>query len=85
MSQELKIPLLDMTNLARVIRHARQQRGLSQIEIATELGVSQRFISELEQGKTKRLDDDFLFLLRRMGITLECSLNLDALPKENNG
>ncbi|MFT4148117.1 MAG: helix-turn-helix domain-containing protein [Micrococcaceae bacterium] len=70
------IPLLNMQDLAGAVKYLRQSRDVSQVELAEDLGVSQRFISELEQGKPKRLDDDLIFLLRRIGIELQCSVTV---------
>ncbi|RFA10788.1 transcriptional regulator [Subtercola boreus] len=39
-------------DLGLALQQARLGRGLSQVELAGELGISQRSISEIESGKT---------------------------------
>ncbi|MCA0377554.1 MAG: helix-turn-helix domain-containing protein [Gemmatimonadetes bacterium] len=54
-----------MTPLSLRLREAREDAGLTQVELAEAAGVSQRAISELESGKTRRVDLDVLELLAR--------------------
>lgn len=44
---------LDSQELGLRIRRAREQQGLSQEELAAEMGLGQRAISELENGKRR--------------------------------
>lgn len=44
---------MDASYLGRKIREARERRGLSQEELASEMGLGQRAISELENGKRR--------------------------------
>lgn len=43
---------------------------MSQGELASALGTTQRYVSELESGKPKRADDQYFDLLARLGIEL---------------
>lgn len=45
--------ILDPQHLGQKIRAARERRGLSQEELASEMGIGQRGISELENGKRR--------------------------------
>lgn len=38
--------------VARNVRRYRKERGLSQLELATLLGLTESFVSKLEQGRT---------------------------------
>lgn len=44
---------LDSYQLGQKIREARERQGLSQEELASQLGLGQRAISELENGKRR--------------------------------
>lgn len=62
------------TTLGLILREARIARGLTQRELAAELGVDQRYVVELEAGKpTKALQRVFAFALRT-GIAFTASI-----------
>jgi transcriptional regulator with XRE-family HTH domain len=46
---------------------------LSQDELAARLGVTQRWLSELETGKPKILDDRLFEVIARLGIVVRWS------------
>lgn len=48
---EIKMTIYTPVQLGRAARHLRQDRGKTQEMLAAELGVNQRWISELETGK----------------------------------
>lgn len=52
------------------VRDIRLKHNLSQVELCERLGVSQRYLSELERGLPKILDDRYLGILRSLGIQL---------------
>lgn len=52
------------------VRRIREQNGMSQRQLAAALGTSQRYITELENGLPKRIDQRYIDLLRRLGITI---------------
>ena len=58
-------------DLGRMIRLARQQKGWSQSILAEELGTSQRWVSEIENGKSRAEVGKALKCLR----VLEVGLN----------
>lgn len=57
-------------DVGRIVRYVRQQHGITQRDLATRLGVSQRYLSELELGKGKRADEQYFRVLRDLGIRL---------------
>lgn len=65
--------------LGRALREARLSRGISQRKMAHDLGVSQRYIVELEAGKpTKALERLFEYM-REAGVSLYADI-ADAEP-----
>jgi len=62
-------------DVGRAVRHARRELGMSQVELAERLGVSQRWLSELETGKPKILDARLFDVLAQLGLNLAWSLD----------
>ena len=60
----------DPEGLGALVRSIREESGLSQENLGALIGVSQRYISELETGKPKIFDARFVNLLRKLGIKL---------------
>ncbi len=56
--------------LGMMLREGRLTRGMSQRELAQELGVSQRYVVELEKGKPVKAVERLFQYLRETGITL---------------
>ncbi len=57
-------------DLGRLVRHTRRAHDLTQRELATRLGVSQRWLFELEAGKGKQLNERYFEVLAALGIRL---------------
>jgi HTH-type transcriptional regulator/antitoxin HipB len=57
-------------DLGRFIHRIRTDAGLTQRELAVALGTTQRYLSELEAGKPKRIDANYFAVLRKLGIVL---------------
>ncbi|PPF89508.1 transcriptional regulator [Subtercola sp. Z020] len=57
-------------DLGRVVAAVRRENGLSQDALAERLGVSQRYLSELERGRAKVFDARFISVLGQLGIRL---------------
>lgn len=57
-------------DIGRFVQRIRSDAQLTQRQLAEALGTSQRFISELEAGKPKRIDANYFDLLRKLGIVL---------------
>lgn len=53
------------------IRHAREQAGLSQAELADEIGVGRTTIVSLESGKTQLFNKNIPKISARLGLSLE--------------
>jgi len=62
-------------DVGRAVRHARHDLAMSQVELAERLGVSQRWLSELETGKPKILDARLFDVLAQVGLKLTWSLD----------
>jgi HTH-type transcriptional regulator / antitoxin HipB len=62
-------------DVGRAVRHARRELGMSQVELAGRLGVSQRWLSELETGKPKILDARLFGVLAQLELNLTWSLD----------
>ena len=57
-------------DLGFLIRRIREKHELSQRQLAARLGVSQRYLFELETGRPKRIDEHYFSVLAALGITL---------------
>ncbi|WP_426592294.1 helix-turn-helix domain-containing protein [Cellulomonas sp. McL0617] len=58
------------TDLGDFLRDSRVRRGLTQGELAEELGISRQYVNEIEQGKPSLYTDRLFALLRELGIVL---------------
>ena len=56
--------------LGQVLQQSRLQQGCSQRELANMLGVSQKWVWEMEQGKPGLLMDRLFMFLEKVGVTL---------------
>lgn len=57
-------------DLGRFVQRIRRDASMTQRQLAEALGTSQRYLSELEAGKPKRIDQNYFEVLRRLGIAL---------------
>lgn len=57
-------------DLGRAVVSARLARGLTQTQLAAAMGLTQRFVSELENGKSKTLSTKLFDLLDQLGIQI---------------
>jgi len=69
-NMKLTVTIKNPFTLGQVIQQSRLQRGFSQRELAKTLGVSQRWIWEMEQGKQGLLMDRLFKVLEKTGVTL---------------
>ena len=69
--------------LGQIIQQSRMQKGFSQRELANMLGISQKWIWEMEQGKPGLLMDRLFVILEKTGITLTAEFEAeDVLDHE---
>lgn len=57
-------------DLGRAVLAARLARGMSHSQLAAAMGLTQRYVSELETGKSKTLSAKLFDLLDQLGIQL---------------
>ena len=67
---KLTITIKNSYTLGQVIQQSRLQQGFSQRELAKMLGVSQRWVWEMEQGKQGLLMERLFMVLEKTGVTL---------------
>lgn len=63
-------PIRDAITLGNLLVELRNGAGLSQRELADDLGVSQRYVMELEQGKQTKSVERLLAFIKRTGGSL---------------
>lgn len=63
-------PVRTPEDLGRFLARVRQDRGLTQEELAEELGVSRRYVSEIENGKPGLYTERLFQMLRLLGVRL---------------
>lgn len=61
-------------DLGRLVRHTRESHGLSQRELAERIGITQRWLSELESGKGKQINARYFAVLDALDIRLSASV-----------
>jgi transcriptional regulator with XRE-family HTH domain len=65
------IEVHSLADLGKTVRMVRERHGWSQDDLSAAVGVTQRYLSELETAKRpKVLDDSLIRALSRLGITL---------------
>ena len=63
-------------SLGQVIQQSRMQQGFSQRELAKMLGVSQKWVWEMEQGKHGLLMERLFMILEKTGVTLSAEFEV---------
>jgi len=66
--------------LGQIIQQSRLQRGFSQRDMANMLGVSQKWVWEMEQGKPGLLMDRLFMILEKTGVTLSAEFETKDVP-----
>jgi len=67
-------------DIGLAIQQARLARGLTQVELADQLGISQRSVSELESGKPTIWARRMFDLMRATGVELSAIWDSEARP-----
>ena len=57
-------------DLGRAVAEVRHSRGQTQLEVAAESGLSRDWLAKLEAGRSSKVLDHLLRLLRRLGATV---------------
>lgn len=70
MNNQTSTRISSSKDLGVVLSRARKARGLSQREVAARLGVTQKWISAIEQGKSRAWIDKVLELSYFLGVQL---------------
>lgn len=65
-------------DLGQVIAAARRLRGLTQRQVAEALGMTQAWVSRVEQGKQRAWLGQVLRLMAYLGIVLNCTIQADS-------
>ena len=66
--------------LGRLLQQSRLAQGLSQLQVADRLGISQSYVSELESGKTSLALMRIFEIMRLTGMTLEAEIPEGPTP-----
>jgi transcriptional regulator with XRE-family HTH domain len=66
--------------LGQVIQQSRLQRGVSQRELARRMGISQKWVWEMEGGKPGLLMARLFEMLKQTGVTLYAEFDLVEEP-----
>lgn len=64
-------------DLGRAVAEIRAFRGLTQTELAAETGLSRAYVGQIESGRTNRLLEHLLRIMRRSGATVTITLGAD--------
>ena len=81
---KLTTTLNNSYTLGQVIQQSRLQQGLSQRDLAKMLGISQRWIWEMEQGKQGLLMDRLFMILEKTGVTLSAEFEVKDVKSGND-
>ena len=71
----------DSFTLGQVLQQSRLQQGISQRELANLLGVSQKWVWEMEQGKPGLLMDRLFAMLEKTNVTITAEFETTDVPK----
>jgi len=72
----------DSFTLGLIMQQSRLQQGLSQRELAKMLGISQKWVWEMEQGKPGVLMERLFQILEIVGVTLVAEFEAREEPPE---
>ena len=68
--------------LGQVIQQSRLQQGFSQRDLAKMLGISQKWVWEMEQGKPGLLMDRLFMVLEKTGVSLSAEFEVEDVIKK---
>ena len=76
----VKARIRNSFTLGQVIQQSRLQLGFSQRDLANMLGLSQKWVWEMEQGKPGLLMDRLFLILEKTGVTLTAEFDAKDGP-----
>ena len=76
MKMKISTPIKNSYTLGQVIQQSRMQQGISQRELAKSLGINQKWVWEMEQGKPGIIMDRLFWILEKTGITLSAEFEV---------
>lgn len=68
--------------LGAILREARVLNGLTQDQLATHLGVSRRYVIEMEQGKPTKALDRLFDYMQETGVRLYGDIHTSGAPDD---
>ena len=76
----------DIESLGQMLRHARREQGLTQVQAAALCAVSPRLWNETERGKRQQLGlDTVLRMLQTMGLDLMVATRHSSVQERTRG
>jgi len=76
MKMKISTKVKNSYTLGQVIQQSRMQQGISQRELAKILGINQKWVWEMEQGKPGVLMDRLFRILEKTGVTLSAEFEV---------
>jgi transcriptional regulator with XRE-family HTH domain len=73
---KISTKIKDSFALGQVLQQGRMQQGITQRELANSLGISQKWVWEMEQGKPGLLMERLFAILEQTGITLLAEIEI---------
>jgi len=78
----VKAKIKNPYTLGLIIQQSRMQQGFSQRELAKMLGISQKWVWEMEQGKPGILMDRLFQIMEKVGVTLTAEFDAKDVSAE---
>ena len=78
----VKAKIKNPYTLGLIIQQSRMQQGFSQRELAKMLGISQKWVWEMEQGKPGILMERLFQIMEKVGITLTAEFDAKDVSAE---
>ena len=79
---KIKTTIKDSFTLGQVLQQSRLQKGISQRKLANLLGINQKWVWEMEQGKPGLLMDRLFTMLDKTGVTLLAEFEIKDVPEK---
>lgn len=76
------MPAVDLVRLGQVLRHAREERGMTQDSLAEATDLSKKYISNIERGKSNPSYDVLYRLVSALNISADIFFNVCDIGPE---